>query len=69
MTKADLINEKPLRPGDRVTITDKDHPWHGERGRLESYGSYGLPMLNLQGWLINLDIGHRTYAKGKQVKP
>lgn len=24
---------------------------------------------HLQGWLINLDIGHRTYAKGKQVKP
>ena len=64
-----LIDEKTLKPGQRVMITDKNHPWHGERGTLESYGTYGLPCLNLQGWLIKLDIGHGTYAKGKQVKP
>lgn len=58
-----------LIDGMTVTIADKEHPWAGERGELISYGSYGLPCLNLEGWLIELDTGHRTYAKSSQVKP
>lgn len=62
------VDKKAFKPGNRVIISDNNHPWYGESGTLESYGAYGLAILNLQGWLINLDIGHRTYAKGKQIR-
>lgn len=58
-----------LIDGMTVTISDKDHPWADERGKLISYGPYGLKCLNLEGWLIELTGGHRTYAKPSQVKP
>lgn len=57
-----------MKLGDKIEIKDKKHPWHGERGKLESYGAYGLPCLNLEGWLIRLDIGHSTYAKSNQIE-
>lgn len=55
-----------MKPGDSVVIKDPNHPWFGEKGKLESFGRYGLSCLSLEGWLINL-AGHRTYAKEEQL--
>ena len=59
---------KELIDGMTVLISDKNHPWYGEKGELVSYGKYGLECLNLEGWLIQLAMGNRTYAKASQVK-
>src|ERR1700728_5011970 len=56
-----------MKPGDEILITDREHAWFGKRGLLESYGAYGLPCLNLKGWLINIGVGQRTYAKSEQI--
>jgi len=59
-----------MRPGDRVYISGKKHPHHGESGELISFGRYRLECLNLTGWLLRLDDGsHECYAKEADLKP
>lgn len=51
------------RKGDRVTIKNKKHPWHGHAGTLLEYGPYGLTFMRAVGWRIKLDNGQEVYAQ------
>jgi hypothetical protein len=43
----------PFKPGDRVRITSKDHPWHGHTGTISApFESPADPSLK---WTVSLD--------------
>ena len=57
-----MDKDRLMQIGDRVQIIGK-HPWTGTEGTLGVYGSYGLSILKLKGWLVKLDNGQNCYAK------
>jgi len=60
-------NDPPraLKSGDRVFITNRDHPWFEQAGTLVSFETYGL---GWTGWRTNLDNGFNTYVKAGEVR-
>lgn len=60
---------RDLQSGEKVTITDKKHPWFNHRGTLLHYGQYGLTFMCLFGWRIKLDNGTECYANTSQINP
>ena len=48
-----------LKPGDRVVITARSHPWYGRQGVIRS--PYQL-IVSGAGYLIILDDGHECAA-------
>ena len=56
-----------LKPGDRITITNRGHPWAGRTGQLLAFELY--PGTKWWGWRIRLDFpcGHECYAKAEEL--
>ena len=53
-----------LMPGDRVFITNPEHPWVGRAGELIAHETYGL---GWTGWRIKLDENcGECYAKAHE---
>jgi hypothetical protein len=43
----------PFKPGDRVRIASRDHPWHGHTGTIS--GPFGSPSAPDLKWTVSLD--------------
>lgn len=54
-----------LQAGDRVFITDREHPWAGHSGELIAEEQFGLGWLR---WRIKLDDGKEISATRQQLQ-
>lgn len=56
------------KPGDRVFIHGKGHPWQTHAGELLAYEEYGPGGgLKWKGWRIRLDNGFECYANSEEL--
>ena len=56
-----------MKPGDRVYISGKTHPWKGQAGTLEALTDFGPPSLKMNGWRVKLDNGMSCFAKPLEI--
>jgi hypothetical protein len=59
-----------MKPGDRVVICRRSHPWYGRAGVItRAYGSEcgDIPRLGLD-WVIQLDSGRECCAESADVR-
>lgn len=60
--------EAAPKPGDRVFIHGKDHPWQGYAGELVAYEPYRPAEFGWHGWRIKLDGNNGScYARPEEM--
>jgi len=55
---------KALKPGDKVVISDKAHPWHGKAGEYVEHQKTFVGTLAV----VKLDNGISCMARDPQIK-